>query len=92
MAITRSISMHRWKSFEVEDTEKWETNYDMEEMSCKEITTVIDQYNDMKTCNIKECKEYEEAKETYNSLVCEYKRLEVYIIDWEAQVEEIENK
>ena len=61
------------KRFEVEDAEKRETNYNAEEMSYKEITTVIDQY--------KNCKEYKETKETHNSLVCEYKKLEGYIID-----------
>ena len=53
----------------------------MEEISCEQIITVIDQYNENKTCDIKECEECKEKKETCYSLVCEYKRLEGCIID-----------
>ena len=66
------------KCFEAEDIEKRETNYDVEEMSHKEITKVIDQYNDKKTCSSKEC---EKTAEAHDSLACEYKRLEKSIID-----------
>ena len=46
-------------------------------MSWKEITIVIDQYNERKTHNIKECEEceeYEETKEEHDILVYEYNR------------------
>ena len=61
--------------------EKQQTNYNTEEMSCEEITTVRDQYNENKTHNIKEFEECEETKEVHDILVCEYKRLEGYMID-----------
>ena len=69
------------KYFEAEDIEKRETNYNAEGMSCEETLTVIDQYNEKKTRNIKEYKECEEMKETCHSLVRGYKRLDGYIID-----------
>ena len=79
------------KSAEAEDVEKREPTYDIEEMSCTEITKVIDLYNDRNTNTTKEYKQCKEMTKEYNSLICKYKRVERYMIDQETQIEEIRN-
>ena len=80
------------KSFEAEDVEKLVPTYDAEEMSCEEISNIIKQYNDKNTTTTKECPQCEDTTEAYDSLVCEYKRVEQYMIDQITQIEDIRNE
>ena len=55
------------------------------------MNKVIDQYNNRNTNTTEECKKCKETTEEYDSLICEYKRVEQYMINQETQIEEIRN-
>ena len=80
------------KSFEAEDVKKQAPTHDAEEMSCEEISNIINQYNDKNTTTTKECPQCEDTTEAYDSLVCEYKKVERCMIDQVTQIENIGNE